>query len=89
MDQTAPADQGVLRHLAERRADWRLWIAICVYVLVAIAKKRLKIERDLHSLLQVLSVSLFEKAELPQLFTNADYTPASEPNSNQLQLFNL
>jgi hypothetical protein len=67
----------------------QIWIAICVYVLVAIARKRLKIERDLHSLLQVLSVSLFEKVELPQLFTNTNYTPASESNSNQLQLFNL
>lgn len=67
----------------------QLWIAICVYVLVAIARKRLQIERDLHSVLQVLSVSLFEKVELPQLFTNADYTPLSNPGCNQLQLFNL
>jgi hypothetical protein len=67
----------------------QIWIAICVYVLVAIAKKRLQIERDLHSVLQVLSVSLLEKVEVPQLFPNADYTPLNEPDCNQLQLFNL
>jgi hypothetical protein len=67
----------------------QIWIAICVYVLVAIAKKRLQIQRDLHSVLQVLSVSLFEKIEISQLLTSTAYTPASEPDCNQLPLFNF
>jgi IS4 transposase len=67
----------------------QIWIAISVYVLVAIAKKRLQIDRDLHSVLQVLSVSLFEKIEVSQLLTSTGYTPASESVCNQLPLFNF
>lgn len=67
----------------------QIWIAISVYVLVAIVKKRLGTELDLYTLLQILSTSLFEKIELQQAFSCPDYTGAPDPAANQLQLFNF
>ena len=46
----------------------QIWIAISVYVLVAIVKKRLNLDASLHTLLQILSVTLFEKMPLQQAF---------------------
>jgi len=46
----------------------QLWVAVCVYALVAIAKKHLHCEATLYEILQILSVSVFEKTPLPQLF---------------------
>jgi hypothetical protein len=56
---------------------------------VAIAGKRLGIERDLYTMLQILSVHPFEKTPLPQLFSPARYTSKDTAISNQLQLFDL
>jgi hypothetical protein len=67
----------------------QIWIAISVYVLVAIVKKRLGIERDLYTILQILSVCLFEKIELQQALSSRDYTSENLPAHNQLQLFNF
>jgi transposase len=67
----------------------QVWIAISVYVLVAIVKKELRIERSLHDILQILSLTLFEKTPLFDAF-NAQNQPISElPDSNQLKLFDL
>lgn len=67
----------------------QLWIAIAVYVLVAIVKKRLRIERDLYTILQILSVSLFEKVPLRELLTRSSYTPKVQHDPNQLPLLQL
>lgn len=67
----------------------QIWIAISIYVLVAIVRKRLGSERDLYTLLQILSVSLFEKTSLEQALSSPDYTIAAQPSPNQLQLFDL
>lgn len=67
----------------------QIWIAITVYVLVAIVKKRLQIERDLYTILQILSVSLFEKLPLSQALTKFDHTTGEEHFPNQLELFHL
>jgi Transposase DDE domain/Domain of unknown function (DUF4372) len=67
----------------------QIWIAICTYVLVAIVRKRLGIRRNLYTLLQVLSVSAFEKTSLFHALTGENYTSASEPDANQLLLFDL
>jgi len=66
----------------------QIWIAITVYVLVALVKKRLGLKTDLYTILQVLSVTCFEKTPILQALAKVDkYTP--EPDSyNQLQLFN-
>lgn len=65
----------------------QIWIAITVYLLVAIIKKRLKIEASLHIILQVLSVSLFEKVPILQAFQQADASPETPSSSNQLMLW--
>jgi hypothetical protein len=67
----------------------QVWIAISVYVLVAIVKKELKIERSLYEILQILSLTLFEKTPLIQALT-AKIEPSSETSPpNQLTLFDL
>lgn len=67
----------------------QIWIAISVYLLVAIAKKHLGIERDLYTILQILSVYAFEKAPLAQVLSDGDYTSKDSDIRNQLELFNL
>jgi len=67
----------------------QIWIAITVYVLVAIVKKRLAIERDLYTMLQILSVTVFEKVPLPQALTRSDYSFEDTLDPNQLPLFDL
>ncbi len=67
----------------------QIWIAISVYVLVAIVRKRLRIERELYTILQILSVYAFEKAPLAQVLTRSAYTPEVPSDRNQLSLFNL
>ena len=67
----------------------QVWIAISIYVLVAIVKKELGIERSLYEILQVLSLTLFEKTSIIQAL-HAEIQPTSEPTlSNQLTLFDL
>jgi hypothetical protein len=67
----------------------QIWIAVSVYVLVAIVKKRLGIERDLYTILQILSVTLFEKTELEQALSQVDVPLGEDPSRNQLLLFNF
>jgi len=67
----------------------QIWTAIATYVLVAIIRKRLEIERDLYTMLQIFSVHPFEKVPLPQLLTRPDYTLKDGHIRNQLSLFNL
>jgi hypothetical protein len=65
----------------------QVWIAVCVYVLIAIIRKELKIERSLADLLQVLSVTLLQKEPLsPRFFADALHSAKTE-NRNQLSLF--
>ena len=65
----------------------QIWIAISVYVLVAIIKKRLNIKADLYTILQILSLTLFEKTPLDQLLMNSDYKNDDYDIDNQLNLF--
>ena len=68
----------------------QIWIAVSTYVLVAIIRKRLHLEMNLYTILQILSVTLFEKVQLDQLFANYDYKKLSEFKEqpcNQLNLF--
>lgn len=67
----------------------QVWIAISVYVLVAIVRKRLGIERDLYTILQILSVYAFEKAPLAQVLSAPGYTSENAIIRNQLSLFNF
>ena len=67
----------------------QIWIAVSVYVLVAIAKKQLAPERELYTLLQILSLSLFEKTPILQAFSSDEYKTSNQHGCNQLQLFEL
>lgn len=73
---------------SENAVKTQIWIAISVYVLVAIIKKRLKLELTLYTILQILSVSAFEKIELSRLLNDKSYKEQTNDNCNQLQLFN-
>ena len=64
----------------------QLWIAVCVYVLVAIVKKELKLEPSLSIILQVLSVNVFQQEPLPQLFTQDSGVFLKSDSPNQLML---
>ena len=68
----------------------QIWIAVSTYVLVAIIRKRLHLQLNLYTILQILSVTLFEKVPLDQLFANYDYKKFpdfKEPMCKQLNLF--
>jgi hypothetical protein len=65
----------------------QIWIAVSVYLLVAIVKKRLGIELSLYTILQILSISIFEKTPLVKLFSQSDYKIPQPPSPNQLLLF--
>jgi hypothetical protein len=67
----------------------QVWIAICVYVLVAILKKQLNLPQSLHKILQILSVNAFEKLPLPQLLAQNVHQFQEPENPNQLLLFEL
>jgi hypothetical protein len=67
----------------------QVWIAISTFVLLAIIKKQLKIDVSLYTFLKVISISIFEKTPIFQLFQNQNYTNDNCVNSNQLFLFNL
>ena len=72
---------------SENAVKSQIWSAICVYVLVAIVKKRLRIQASLYEILQILSLTLFEKTELFRLFHDLSLlNPIPQP-SNQLNLF--
>ena len=67
----------------------QIWIAISVYVLVAIVKKQLKLSINLYTFLQILSVSIFETAPVFQLVTNSCYNTSILDNEQQLFLFDF
>ena len=73
---------------SENAVKTQIWIAITVYVLVAIIKKRLNLDISLYTFLQILSVSVFEKTPILQLVTDANYINQMNPLHNQLNLFN-
>ena len=74
---------------SENAVKTQIWIAISVYLLVAIIKKQLRIERTLNEILQVLSITLFENDELLPLLTNLHLQNQTEGFYKQLNLFNF
>ena len=72
---------------SENAVKSQIWIAMSVYVLVAIVKKRLNLDASLYTLLQILSLTLFEKMPLQQAFPGGDYKPTEGEQTNQLNLF--
>ena len=72
----------------ESAVKTQIWIAISVYVLVAIVKKRLAIEASLYTILQILSLTLFEKTPLDQLLNDRALQNFDSESPMQLNLFN-
>jgi len=67
----------------------QIWIAISVYVLVAIIKKQLNLDLSLYTILQILSVTVFEQLPIIQVLTNFNYKSLKGESHNQLLLFDL
>ena len=65
----------------------QIWIAVCVYLLLAILKKRLGLQADLYRILQISSITIFEKTPLLQAFQHIESQPAEVDPPNQLNLF--
>jgi len=74
---------------SENAVKTQIWIAVSVYVLVAIVKKRLELEPSLHQLLQILSITLFEKTPILHAFHDTDSKVLLSASPNQLNLFDL
>jgi hypothetical protein len=71
----------------ENAVKTQIWIAVCVYVLIAIIKKRLALDASLYTILQLLSVTAFEKMPLDQLLRQAAPQIQNQPANKQLNLF--
>jgi transposase len=74
---------------SENAVKTQIWIAVCVYVLVAIVKKRLALDDSLYTILQILSVGLFEKTPISQAFSGHHTASEIDDDCNQLKLFDL
>lgn len=74
---------------SENAVKTQIWCAVSIYVLIAIIRKELQLEASLYTLLQILSVSVFEKIPLNKAFLDADDTTEQDANGNQLNLFNF
>jgi hypothetical protein len=73
---------------SENAVKTQIWIAISTYVLVAIVKKQLRLSHfSLYTILQILSLTLFEKMSLLQVLNSSKYTNNLQPDHNQLRLF--
>ena len=74
---------------SENAVKTQIWIAVSVYVLVAILKKKYQLSQSLYEILQILSISILEKVPINQLFQQTQLQYFKEQNSNQLNMFDL
>lgn len=72
---------------SENAVKSQIWVAVSVYVLIAIIKKKLGAKASLYTLLQIFSLTLFEKTLLNQLISDTEYKEPTSENYNQLNLF--
>ena len=73
----------------ENAVKTQVWIAVSVYVLIAIAKKKFMLRQSLYEILQILSISIFERMPINQLFQQTQLQYFKEQNDNQLKMFDL
>ena len=71
----------------ENAVKTQIWIAVSVYVLVAIVKKRLNLPASLYQILQILSLTMFERMPLNQLLSKMSVDSGIDDSANQLNLF--
>jgi len=74
---------------SENAVKTQIWIAVCTYLIIAILKKKLNLDKSLYEILQILSISVFDKTPVNQLLTNTDLHLLKKDNHNQLILFDL
>src|SRR5450631_589063 len=74
---------------SENAVKTQIWCAVSTYVLIAIIKKKLHLDASLYTLLQILSVSVFEKTQLQQAFAGNSEFSKQDNFSNQLNLFSF
>jgi hypothetical protein len=74
---------------SENAVKTQIWIAVSVYVLVAIVRKRLGLKASLYQILQIFSLTQFEKTPILQALQMSDYDFELNDSSNQLNLFDL
>ena len=74
---------------SENAVKTQIWCAIATYVLIAIAKKELRLKTSLYTCLQILSVSVFEKTQVSCALQSDDYQSDPLPSANQLILFDF
>ena len=72
---------------SENAVKTQVWIAVCVYVLVAITKKKFMLKQSLYEILQIISISIFEKMPINQLFQQTHLQYFKEQNPNQLKIW--
>ncbi len=72
---------------SENAVKTQVWIAVSVYVLVAIAKKKFMLKQSLYEILQILSISIFEKMPINKLFQQTQKQYFKDLNHNQLNIF--
>lgn len=72
---------------SENAVKTQVWIAVAVYVLMAIAKKKFMLQQSLYEILQIISISIFEKMSINQLFQQTQLQYFKEQNSNQLKMW--
>jgi hypothetical protein len=74
---------------SENAVKTQIWIAVSVYVLVAIVRKRLRVQASFYQILQILSLTLFEKMPILPALEAADSENELPDNANQLILFDF
>jgi len=74
---------------SENAVKTQIWIAVSVYVLIAVVKKELGLDQSLYTILQILSVTLFEKTPILKVFSDKHYKIEIGDSDNQLLLFDL
>jgi IS4 transposase len=74
---------------SENAVKTQVWIAVCSYLLVAIVRKRLKLDASLYTMLQILSVSLFEKTPMNEAFLVRALSCDDDGSSKQLRLLDF
>jgi transposase len=74
---------------SENAVKTQIWIAVSTYLLVAYVRKRLSLQHSLYEILQILSVSIFTKTPVNELFTNTEMNITNIQDANQLKIFDL
>lgn len=74
---------------SENAVKTQIWIAVCTYLIIAILKKKWNLDKSLYEILQILSVSVFDKTPVNQLLMKTDLQYLKKDNHNQLILFDL